>query len=226
MFSVSVSTFNRLNTIKVFLNAWSNQSVLPNEICIGVDGSTDGTYEYLDKNKNNYPFLIKINYFERIKSIPFGLARCHNKNFEESASEYILITDDDAIPHKNLLYHHINNHKIFNRDVIVIGNRTWKGIEDVNEIYNNNLWNDLEISGELPLNSASCVFNNVSIKKNYLLGVGGYNVNMVHYNDGLDTDLGRRLIIKYNLDRVFCLKAITGRYVDIKDNQIWDTHKL
>ena len=103
---------------------------------------------------------------------------------------------------------------------------TEKGIEDVNEIYNNNLWNDLEISGELPLNSASCVFNNVSIKKNYLLGVGGYNVNMVHYNDGLDTDLGRRLIIKYNLDRVFCLKAITGRYVDIKDNQIWDTHKL
>jgi len=223
-FSVSVSTYNRINTLKIFLDFWSNQTILPREICIGIDGSNDDTLNFLKDKCLSYPFKIKFNYFNRIQNY-YGLARCHNWNFNNSEGSYILITDDDAAPHKRLLEHHIEKHLEYKNNIIVVGNRSTFLPYEIEDIYNKNEWEKLEISIDNP-DHINCIFNNVSLRRDFLIGVGGYNEKLIHYMDALDSDLGRRIVDKYEVKKVFCKKSFTSRYTHPNDFQPSETRKL
>jgi glycosyltransferase involved in cell wall biosynthesis len=90
--SVIIPTYNRLHYIKKCLYALFRQTSREFEIIIVDDGSTDGTYEYLEGMRRTDFILLK----EKNK----GPAAARNLGVKHSKADYIAFIDDDCIPQK------------------------------------------------------------------------------------------------------------------------------
>ena len=61
MLSVSliITTYNRPDALAAVLHSVKQQTVLPNEVLIADDGSTDETRQVIEKYQQNYPVVLK-----------------------------------------------------------------------------------------------------------------------------------------------------------------------
>ncbi|WP_107853135.1 glycosyltransferase family 2 protein [Oceanimonas marisflavi] len=87
-FSVIVPAYNVENYIEEAIDSILNQTVLPSEIIVINDGSTDGTPEVLKKYEHNA-------LFEIIHTENRGLGEARNRGLAESSSEYVYFFDSD-----------------------------------------------------------------------------------------------------------------------------------
>ena len=98
-FSLIYSFFNQLPYLAYQLEAhkyiYENSLFRDFEFIICDDGSSDGTKEFVEKNKKEYPFPIKYLWQEKKG---FRLAASRNNGIRVSKGEYIYLTDGDSFP--------------------------------------------------------------------------------------------------------------------------------
>lgn len=89
--SVVISTYNGANFIQEQLDSISNQLVLPDEVIISDDCSSDNTIELIEKFKESSPFPIFI--FKNEKNL--GYSKNFNNALLKSTGDLIFLCDQD-----------------------------------------------------------------------------------------------------------------------------------
>jgi glycosyltransferase involved in cell wall biosynthesis len=91
-----MATYNRAHFIEETLLSIQKQTFTDWECLIIDDGSTDNTFEIINKfNQRD----IRIKLYSRPNSRSKGPSTCRNIGIEKSKGEYIIFFDDDDIPH-------------------------------------------------------------------------------------------------------------------------------
>lgn len=108
--SVIVPTYNGAHKILSILNALTNQTCRNYELLIVIDGSTDNTYQLLDKlPKRDFKILNQKNK---------GRAAVRNKGAWESTGDLLIFFDDDMRPTENCIHEHVQHHKKFSNSIL------------------------------------------------------------------------------------------------------------
>ncbi|MCL1933907.1 MAG: glycosyltransferase family 2 protein [Candidatus Azobacteroides sp.] len=102
--SLIVSTYNRPEALNLCLQSIRNQFVLPDEVIIGDDGSTEETGKLIQSFQADFPVPI-IHVWQKDKG--FRLAMSRNKAVAASRYEYIIEIDGDLILHPYYIYDHL-----------------------------------------------------------------------------------------------------------------------
>jgi len=102
--SVVVTTYNRPLYLKKVIDAFIHQTLLPQEIVIADDGSTNDTALMLQNYFKMSPVPI-IHVWHEDKG--FRAAKIRNRAIAAASGEYIIICDDDSIPSVFMVKDHI-----------------------------------------------------------------------------------------------------------------------
>lgn len=112
-----ISTYNWPEALELVLMSVQNQSVLPDEVIIADDGSTESTKLLIEKFQRSFPTKLKHIWHE---DVGFTKTVILNKAFKQITSDYIIQIDGDIILHK----HFIKNHKAFSKEnIFLFGSR-------------------------------------------------------------------------------------------------------
>lgn len=118
-FSILIPTYNRLRKLQRVLEVLSGQSGIEHgEVIVGIDGSIDGTLEWL--NENGTGLLPNLSWF-RIENS--GRSVIRNQLLDRAKGEIIIFTQDDIITTPGWLVAHLEAHR--HREGAVIGHVTW-----------------------------------------------------------------------------------------------------
>lgn len=105
--SVIVPTFNGENKIPLAISSLAFQTILPAEVVVVVDGSTDNTLQVLGELSAGFSRLrIKV-----VVQANSGRASAKNRGIAEAASELLVFLDDDMEPVPTWLESHIMHHR-------------------------------------------------------------------------------------------------------------------
>lgn len=104
--SVIISVYNKIKELELILYALSVQSLKDFEVIIAEDGNNSEMAEFINvwKNKNLFP----------VKHITqedkgFRKNKILNEAIRNSASDYLIFTDGDCIPHSDFIKAHFEN---------------------------------------------------------------------------------------------------------------------
>ena len=101
MISLVMTTYNGLKYISEQLESIKNQTVLPDEVLIYDDRSTDGTYEYVQE-------YIKTNKLDKWNVVRNKENKGYSLNFsdamKESHGDIVFLCDQDDIWHLSLIH--------------------------------------------------------------------------------------------------------------------------
>jgi len=92
--SVIIPSYNHAGTIALALESVFTQTLLPSEVIVVNDGSTDATAEAVK------PYLDRIEYIEGINQ---GGNAARNKGFARSTGDYVIFHDADGIMRPDML---------------------------------------------------------------------------------------------------------------------------
>lgn len=102
--SVIIPTYNGRHRIHTILESLCQQSKKDFEVIVVIDGSTDGTEEYLSSFKVTYPLII---YKQENK----GRAAVRNKGSELANGELLMFFDDDMRLEPTCVETHVQHHQ-------------------------------------------------------------------------------------------------------------------
>ena len=102
--SVTVSTYNRCDALLVCLQSLFRQTVLPAEVLVGDDGSTEETAQLIQALQQKAPFPL-IHVWHEDKG--FRLAMMRNKCVARSTGNYIIELDGDVFLHPEFIADHL-----------------------------------------------------------------------------------------------------------------------
>ncbi len=91
--SVYITSYNQQEYLKEAIESVLSQTLLPKEIWVIDDASTDGSQETIRNYINKYPNLIKAHFNDTNKGITF----CRNKGISLVSEEYATWLDGDDI---------------------------------------------------------------------------------------------------------------------------------
>ena len=93
--SVVMTSYNQLATLELALESFVRQDVLPIEVIISDDGSTDGTFEWLDGlSQDKYPFNVS---YITCSHNGYNLAGAYNAGAAKARGERIIFTNADIL---------------------------------------------------------------------------------------------------------------------------------
>jgi GT2 family glycosyltransferase len=113
--SIIVPVFNRVESLELTLIGFMQQSYKNFEIIIVNDGGIATIEDVVNKFKNDMD--IKYIYQQHL-----GRAATRNRALGIASGEYLIFNDDDRIPSRDFLYHHLRILQE-NRDVVTIGKK-------------------------------------------------------------------------------------------------------
>jgi glycosyltransferase involved in cell wall biosynthesis len=121
LFTIIIPTYNRLPVLKQTLRMYESQRGVdfPFEMIVVDDGSTDGTWDYL---QGYHPTAFRLSVFRQENG---GPARARNLAIGRARGAYLLITGDDIVPSEDLLAGHAAAHRAGNESVAVLGKILW-----------------------------------------------------------------------------------------------------
>ncbi|MCF6346904.1 MAG: glycosyltransferase family 2 protein [Flavobacteriaceae bacterium] len=102
--SLVISTYNWSEALELVLKSVKNQSLLPDEVIIADDGSTDKTKKLIKKFQQNFPTKL-IHFWHEDKG--FRRSTVLNKVFSKTNVDYIIQLDGDCIIHKHFVRDHV-----------------------------------------------------------------------------------------------------------------------
>jgi len=176
--SVIIPTYNRKSILEKCLEALFDQSYPKNkyEIVLIDDGSADET----DKMVACLNPRCRLTYVRNDKRL--GLPRCRNKGTDLARGKYIIFVDSDVIVAPEFIQEHLRFHHLYG-DGIVNGQLIYiSSLEQVGK-KRKSVW-DISLS--------SFDTANVSVKKEHIRKVGGFDMNLALYG-WQDVELGYRL---------------------------------
>ncbi len=100
-----LSTYNRPDALALCLESIIRQSVLPREVIIGDDGSTEKTRQIIENYQNTFPVPL-LHVWQEDQG--FRLAKARNKCLAKARYEYIIQIDGDLILHRDFIKDHLN----------------------------------------------------------------------------------------------------------------------
>jgi glycosyltransferase involved in cell wall biosynthesis len=196
-FDVVIPTMNNLAELRECLDGFRNQSFKEFRIIVCVDGSTDGTIEFLNSAKFNFEILI-LNHPENQNK---GRDETRNLALNYLQAEFVLFIDSDILPSESLLEKHLNLLK--SKDCISVGD---VHINDIKE----NLWSYyLQTRGKRKFKNLDKIpayylnTQNVAFKSRYFKEIGGQDTDLSNSYGGDDTVLGHRIEKKFNIPAIF-----------------------
>jgi glycosyltransferase involved in cell wall biosynthesis len=118
-FSILIPTYNRKEKLRVVLEQLRLQEGIENgEVIVGVDGSTDGTEEWLQSQLSMTNYQLSIFRIENS-----GRAVIRNRLVERAQGDLIIFIQDDIVVEKGWLQAHLRAHQ--QRTGAVVGHITW-----------------------------------------------------------------------------------------------------
>ena len=102
--SLIVSTYNWPEALNLCLNSIRNQTLLPDEVIIADDGSTEETRILVEKHKQDFP--VPLYHIWQADEV-FQLSKIRNKAIAFSSREYIVQIDGDLILSPHFLGDHV-----------------------------------------------------------------------------------------------------------------------
>ena len=196
--SVVIPTYNRKLILKKCLLALEHQILNKNinsyEVIVIDDGSTDGTTNWLEENKENFPHVVL---YEQSHGGP-ALAR--NLGVLKSKSEIIIFIDSDLVVLDNFLINHVdkllNYWKKYNKNCFTYGS----------VINTSNFENPKKENHKITdISFAYFATGNVAISRDLLLKVGLFDSSFSLYG-WEDLELGERLK-QFGTKLIKCPKA-------------------
>src|SRR5690606_6750877 len=103
--SVIIPTYNGAHKIMGVLRSLEQQTHLPDEVIVVIDGSTDGTAAMLQQQAINLPQL-KI-----VEQDNKGRAAVRNRGAVEASGDLLIFLDDDMLADNALIAHHLLAHE-------------------------------------------------------------------------------------------------------------------
>jgi GT2 family glycosyltransferase len=99
-----IATYNWPEALRICLQAVTQQSILPAEVIIADDGSTQATADIINEIKTHAPFNLKHVWHE-----DFGFRKTIilNKAIAKASGSYIIQVDGDVVPHKHFIKDHL-----------------------------------------------------------------------------------------------------------------------
>lgn len=128
--SLIVSTYNWPEALELCLDSILRQSVLPSEIIIADDGSTEETQLIIKKFTSVSPVPV-VHVWHQDKG--FRLAIIRNKAIARSSKEYVIQIDGDLILHRHFIKDHL---QIAKKECFIRGTRANLTQEDSAELFN------------------------------------------------------------------------------------------
>ena len=201
--SVIIPTYNGAHKILNVLRALEQQTQLPDEVIVVIDGSTDGTAELLRSNSFNLPQL-------RIIEQPNGgRAQVRNRGAKEAGNDLLIFFDDDMRPKPQCVAEHIAHHLRHPGSILTGG-----AMEEVTEQSKDLLrfrsslsekWNEPMLpyrDKAMPRDMTFLMAANCSMLRSVWDGIGGLDENL---NDAEDFDMATRasrigIPMYFNLD--------------------------
>ncbi|MCU7551301.1 glycosyltransferase [Chitinophagaceae bacterium LB-8] len=187
--SVIIPTYNGKHRIGNLLSTLANQTFQVSEVIVVIDGSTDGTKEYLEQGDFGFTFSI---FVQNNK----GRAVVRNKGAELATGDLLIFFDDDMRLEPNCIEQHICHHQKHPNSIL-----TGAQIDDYKKASSDFLkykcwlsrkWSDPlnAYKGQpLPLNNLHLTAANFSIAKELFVKLGGFDSRL---RDAEDFDLAIR----------------------------------
>jgi glycosyltransferase involved in cell wall biosynthesis len=101
-----ITTYNWPESLLLVIESIKRQTILPDQIIIADDGSTEETRDLINNCKQNSDLNI-IHLWQ--EDIGFRAARSRNNAIVKSYGDYIILIDGDTILHNNFVKDHIDN---------------------------------------------------------------------------------------------------------------------
>ena len=101
-FDIIIPTYNNLSELKECLNGFSGQIFKDFRIIVCIDGSNDGTNEYLESTQFEFE-LIKLNHPNNAHK---GRDETRNLSLNHIKAQYIILFDSDIVPDNILIQKH------------------------------------------------------------------------------------------------------------------------
>lgn len=106
--SLIITTYNWAEALNAVLESVKRQSLLPSEVIIADDGSTDATKLLIAKQQANFPVPL-LHSWQQDKG--FRLALSRNKAINKACGEYIIIIDGDIFLPRDFIKSHVASAK-------------------------------------------------------------------------------------------------------------------
>lgn len=119
--SVIIPTYHRTHGLRECLAGLELQSRKPNEVIIVIRDSDDETWNFCEQYLTAAPFSIL---YKLIKVTVPGQVAALNRGLEETTTDILCITDDDAVPHPQWI-EKIENHFLEDPAIAGVGGRDW-----------------------------------------------------------------------------------------------------
>lgn len=184
--SVIIPTYNGLYKLPYIWDALLNQTSNDFELIISIDGSTDGTIEYVNKRQNDFFKLIILN------NENTGRAKCRNRGALAASGDILIFLDDDMRPIEKLVELHLQKYK---ENTIVVGAQIEENVKCKSDIqlykaFLSRKWSDF---GSNKLETPYITAANFSISKSLFMELGMFDERLT---DAEDFDLAVRAFEK------------------------------
>lgn len=186
--SVIVSAYNQRSVLKLALESYKYQTVVPKEVIVADDGSSDGTLDWLDTLEDNV-FGFPVRYVTRAHR-GYRLASLNNFGAKAAKGTRLLFTNADVLHSPESFESHsaLNPKQIGNG---IIHGINIRGVPEVEEILVDHWEEILELAKKFPTdrtnrvhlnsppNPSTCWSGNFSIKTDEFWKVDGYDESYV-----------------------------------------------
>ncbi len=233
--SVIVTTYNRLNHLKLVLKGYCRQTEPNFELIIADDGSAQPTVDYIHSIKDQMPYPVKYLWHE---DNGFRKSTIVNKAIAQTDSDYLIFADGECIPHQNFISAHLADRE---KDAFLYGRYVWltkefsekvteefimdRGLERGNFslivssilksrknffplLYSNNKSLTSCIQAIYALYKQLDLFGgNFSASKSDIMKINGYNEDFVGYG-WEDYDIGERMLLASMKRKTMIARAV------------------
>ena len=163
--SIIIPTYNRKDILIRCLQSIAEQTMLPHEVLVVDDGSTDGTGNEL--KEKHYPFALHYHFQKNA-----GPSRARNKGISEARGDLLIFIGDDILPSKGFTAAHLARHSAENSNRVVIGKTKWAEhleISSFMKILEKGIQFDFDALTEESISYKHCYTSNVSVQKIFLI---------------------------------------------------------
>ncbi len=202
IFDVIIPTYNNLSYLKLCLEGFNRQSFKNFRVIVCVDGSKDGTIEYLENAKFEYPLIM----LKHLNNVNKGRDETRNLALSKINSKFLLFIDSDIFPSDDLILNHYELLK--NNSCVSVG-------EVIYEDQLNNVWSYyLQTRGKSKYKNLDEIpsyylnTQNVAFQSKFFLELGGQDSDLSKSYGGDDIVLGHRIEKKYGIPTIFNKKAV------------------